>query len=67
VFCAAAFPSRGAIVYGRAGPKAHPACKDQIAGRAFIVRTLEKLGVTTEAIKPVGRPPQPLGWMPPER
>src|SRR2546423_342475 len=35
----------GAIVYSRAGPKAHPAVKDQIAARAFLVRTLEKLGV----------------------
>jgi len=48
----------GAIVYGRAGPKAHPAVKDQIAARALLVRVLEKLGVTTENIKPgPGRPP----------
>jgi hypothetical protein len=57
----------GPIVYGRAGPKAHPAVKDQIAGRAFVVRTLERLGLNIEAIKPVGRPTQPLGWIPPER
>jgi hypothetical protein len=53
----------GAIVYGRAGPKAHPAVKDQIAARAFLVRTLEKLGVTSETIKPgPGRPPHAYGW-----
>jgi hypothetical protein len=53
----------GAIVYGRAGPKAHPAVKDQIAARAFLVRTLEKLGVTSETIKPgPGRPPNAYGW-----
>ena len=53
----------GAIVYGRAGPKAHPAVKDQIAARAFLVRTLEKLGVTGENIKPgPGRPPSAFGW-----
>ena len=53
----------GAIVYGRAGPKAHPAVKDQIAARAFLVRTLEKLGVTSETIKPgPGRPPSAFGW-----
>lgn len=62
----AAIAADGAIVYGRAGPKAHPAVKDQIAARAFVVRTLEKLGVTTEPIKSPGRPPQPLGWIPPE-
>jgi hypothetical protein len=56
----------GVIVYGRTGsPKAHPAVKDQIAARAFLVRTLEKLGVTTENIKPgPGRPPSAFGWMP---
>jgi hypothetical protein len=55
----------GAIVYGRTGPRAHPAVKDQIAARAFLVRTLEKLGVTSENIKPgPGRPPSPFGWTP---
>jgi hypothetical protein len=54
----------GAIVYGRTGPKAHPALKDQIAARAFLVRTLERLGVTSENIKPgPGRPPSAFGWM----
>ena len=53
----------GPVVYGRAGPKAHPAVKDQIAARAFLVRTLEKLGVTSEAVKPgPGRPPSSYGW-----
>jgi len=53
----------GAIVYGRAGPKAHPAVKDQIAARAFIVRTLERLGHNVEAVKSgPGRPPNAYGW-----
>jgi hypothetical protein len=53
----------GTVVYSRAGPKAHPAVKDQIAARAFLVRTLEKLGVTSENIKPgPGRPPSGYGW-----
>lgn len=52
----------GAIIYGRAGPKAHPGVKDQIAGRAFIVRTLERLGLNVEAVKPVGRPSSAVGW-----
>jgi hypothetical protein len=52
----------GPIVYGRAGPKAHPAVKDQIAGRAFVVRTLERLGLNIEAVKPVGRPPGFASW-----
>jgi hypothetical protein len=47
----------GEIIRGRAGPKAHPALRDELAGRAFIVRTLERLGLTLEAIRPMGRPP----------
>ena len=55
----------GAIIYGPTGPKAHPAIKDQIAARAFLVRTLERLGVTSENTKPgPGRPPTPFGWVP---
>ena len=53
----------GPVIYARSGPKAHPAVKDQIAARAFLVRTLEKLGVTTENVKPgPGRPPAKVGW-----
>jgi hypothetical protein len=47
----------GAVVYGRSGaPKSHPAVKDELACRAFIARTLERLGITSEAIQKVGRP-----------
>ena len=46
----------GEVVTTRAGPKAHPALRDELAGRAFIVRTLERLGLNVEAIKPIGRP-----------
>jgi hypothetical protein len=38
-------------------PKAHPALRDELAGRAFIARTLERLGVTSvEPDSPPGRP-----------
>jgi hypothetical protein len=46
----------GEVVQTRAGPKAHPALRDELQGRAFIVRTLERLGLNVEAIKPIGRP-----------
>jgi hypothetical protein len=46
----------GEVVHTRAGPKAHPALRDELAGRAFIVRTLERLGLNVETIKPMGRP-----------
>jgi hypothetical protein len=46
----------GEVVHTRNGPRAHPALRDELAGRSFIVRTLERLGLNLEAIKPVGRP-----------
>jgi hypothetical protein len=63
---AGAIAADGAVVYGKTGPKAHPAVKDELANRAFVVRTLERLGVTTENVRPgPGRPTQPFGWIPP--
>jgi hypothetical protein len=32
----------GEIVEGRNGPRAHPALREELAGRAFICRTLER-------------------------
>jgi hypothetical protein len=54
----------GEVVNTRAGPKAHPALRDELAGRAFIVRTLERLGLNVETIKPMGRPSK--GWRGPD-
>jgi hypothetical protein len=51
----------GEVVQTRNGPKAHPALRDELAGRAFIVRTLERLGLNVEVIKPIGRP-SGAGW-----
>jgi hypothetical protein len=56
----------GEVVATRTGPKAHPALRDELAGRSFIVKTLERLGLNIETLKPgPGRPTKPLGWMPP--
>jgi hypothetical protein len=53
----------GAIVYGRSGPKAHPAVKDQTALRALVCRGLERLGLNVEAVKPgPGRPSSFASW-----
>jgi hypothetical protein len=46
----------GEVIQTPNGPKAHPALRDELAGRAFIVRTLERLGLNVETIKPMGRP-----------
>jgi hypothetical protein len=45
----------GEVITTRGGPKAHPALREELAGRAFIVRTLVRLGVTDQPLKPVGR------------
>jgi hypothetical protein len=55
----------GAVIYSRAGiPRAHPAVRDELQARAFVVKTIEKLGINFEAVKPPGRPPSPIGWSP---
>jgi hypothetical protein len=61
---AAAIARDGAVIYSRTGvPKSHPAVKDSLACRAFIVKTIERLGLNIEAIKPgPGRPPSSYGW-----
>jgi hypothetical protein len=42
--------------------KDHPLLKHLMAARSFVVRTLQRLGLDVEAVKPVGRPPQKFGW-----
>ena len=51
----------GAVIYTKSGPKAHPAVKDELGCRSFVVRTLQRLGLNVEAIKPVGRPSGGIG------
>jgi hypothetical protein len=46
----------GEVIYTRGGPKSHPAVKDELACRAFVVRTLQKIGLNMEEVKSVGRP-----------
>ena len=59
------FVSRdGVMIYAKHGPKAHPALKEELAARAFICRTLQRLGINVEAIKPPGRPAGHAHWTP---
>lgn len=51
----------GEIIRTKAGPREHPGLKHELAARAFVVRTLARLGLDVEAIKPVGRPGM-RGW-----
>jgi len=59
----AAIAQDGAVIRTESGPKSHPACKDELACRAFVARTLEWLGLNVEVVK--CRPTKPLGWIPP--
>ena len=56
--CAAAIERDGAVLRLKGGAlKDHPALKHELANRAFVVRTLGRLGLDVEAVRPVGRPP----------
>src|SRR5215831_3938173 len=47
----------GEVIETENGPKAHPALKEQLAHRSFIVRTLRALGLNLEPIRATaGRP-----------
>jgi terminase small subunit-like protein len=61
----AAIAKDGPVVYTRTGaPRSHPSLKDEIALRAFITRTIERLGLNVEAIKPPYRPGSFASWVP---
>jgi hypothetical protein len=51
----------GEVIYLKGVPRAHPAVKDELACRAFVVRTLQKLGLNVEQVKNVGRPSGGIG------
>ena len=47
------------FMHARGGIKMHPGVKDQLACRGFVCRTLHRLGLNVETIKPNSRP---AGW-----
>jgi hypothetical protein len=56
----------GQVLRLRGTVKDHPALKHELANRAFVVRTLARLGLNFEPVKPsVGRPGNSVGWSPP--
>jgi hypothetical protein len=62
---AAQIDADGEVIRTRAGGlKAHPALREELALRGFIARTLGKLGITLEVLKPVGRPGGTYSWSP---
>ena len=50
----------GEIVRGRTGMREHPGLKIELASRSFVVRTLQRLGINLEVVRPVsGARPKP--------
>jgi len=54
--CDVAITRDGAMINTRTGPKEHPLLKQRLALRAFITRSVQRLGLTLETAKPIGRP-----------
>jgi hypothetical protein len=55
---AACVAEDGPVIRTRTGIKAHPAIKEELACRGFLVRTLQKLGLNFEPLRSgPGRPP----------
>jgi hypothetical protein len=53
----AAIDRDGAVVMTRSGPKDHPGLKHELAARAFVCRTISRLGLDVEPLQSrVGRP-----------
>jgi hypothetical protein len=46
----------GEIIQGSNGPREHPGLKAELAGRSFVCRTLQRLGINLEAVGRIGRP-----------
>jgi hypothetical protein len=47
----------GEVLRARGQIKDHPALKHELAARAFVVRTLSRVGLNFEPVRSVGRPP----------
>src|SRR5262249_40720221 len=62
--CRALIDADGERVKTRTGMRSPPLLRDELANRAFVARTLDRLGINAEALKSVGRPSTPLGWRP---
>jgi hypothetical protein len=47
------------MIASKTGPREHPLLKQRLALRAFITRSVQRLGLNLEAVQPIGRPPGP--------
>jgi Phage terminase, small subunit len=55
--CSATIDKEGGTFDTDRGPKEHPLLKLELANRAFVVRTLQKLGLNYEPVRPTGGRP----------
>ena len=56
--CRAIINKDGEVIRVKHGPpREHPLLKHELANRAFVARTLSRLGLDVEPIRSVGRPP----------
>jgi hypothetical protein len=55
--CREAINKDGELIKSKTlGIREHPLLKHELAARSFVVRTLQRLGLDVEAVKPMGRP-----------
>jgi phage terminase small subunit len=60
---AAIVAAEGEVVRTRSGTvKSHPAIRDELTARQVVMRAISKLGIDSEPVKSVGRPPRSFGW-----
>lgn len=56
--CSEQIAKDGAVFHLATGAlKEHPLCKIELANRSFVARSLQRLGLDVEPIRPTGRPP----------
>ena len=63
--CAEAIERDGVAIRTKIGLKEHPLLRHELAARAFVVRTLHRLGLDVEPLRAAaGRPGRGIGWVP---
>jgi hypothetical protein len=55
--CRAAIDADSEVIRSKSGAREHPLIKAELSARAFVVRTLARLGLDVEPVRSVGRPP----------
>jgi hypothetical protein len=60
--CSEQIAETGELLKVKNGFRENPLCKVELANRAFITRTLARLGLEHEPQKAIGRPTSPLEW-----